>query len=103
MYEKMQNMVIQAETTLRSLILKNQDIVDKWTSRQLSTMDEIVTVKFATCEVVKVDVEMPKFIYKFDPDAKIKLYNSEREEIRVKVRDEFRMRVDELEANILAY
>lgn len=96
-------MFIQAETTLRSLILKNQEVVDKWTHRQTCTMDEIVAVKFVSAEIVKVDVEVPKIMFKYDPDAKVKLIKEERDKIVQNVREEYLSRIDELEANILAY
>lgn len=64
-------------------------------------MDEIVTVKLVTPEIVSVPVELPKYINKHERETK--LYDFEREEIRKEVRNEYTSRIEELEANVLAY
>lgn len=37
--------LVEEETKLRALVLKNQEIVEKWTTRQYNTEDEIITVE----------------------------------------------------------
>lgn len=53
---------------------------------------------------MSVNIEVPKInIVKWDYDAKLELTEKERQELRKSIRDEFRKRIEELEANILAY
>lgn len=86
-------------------MLRNQDIIEKWTNRQLSTMDDIVTVELATTKVniVQKTLDVPQYIIRESPEAKLELLERERQELRKIIREEFRKRIEDLEANILAY
>lgn len=86
-------------------MLRNQDIIEKWTNRQLSTMDDIVTVELATTKVniVQKTLDVPQYIIRESPEAKLELLERERQELRKNIREEFRKRIEDLEANILAY
>jgi hypothetical protein len=86
-------------------VLRNQDIIEKWTNRQLSTMDDIVTVELATTKVniVQKTLDVPQYIIRESPEAKLELLERERQELRKIIREEFRKRIEDLEANILAY
>ena len=65
--------LVEEETKLRALILKNQEIVEKWTTRQYTTADEIVTVELLRPTVVDVKIEVPNFIIKENMDVKLEL------------------------------
>jgi hypothetical protein len=68
-------------------------------------MDDIVTVELHSTkvEMVKKTIEVPQFIIKENMDAKLELMERERQELRKIIREEFRKRIEDLEANILAY
>lgn len=93
------------EAELRALVLRNQEIIEKWTNRQLSTMEDIVVVELESTRVRIVEklLEMPQYIIKENYDAKLELIERERQELRKVIREEFRKRIEDLEANILAY
>jgi hypothetical protein len=93
------------EAELRALVLRNQEIIEKWTNRQLSTMEDIVVVELESTRVRIVEklLEMPQYIIKENYDAKLELIERERQELRKVLREEFRKRIEDLEANILAY
>lgn len=54
-------------------------------------------------EVKTLQIEVPQYLIKLDVDAKLELTEKERMAIRNNVVGEFKMRIEELEANILAY
>lgn len=93
------------EAELRALVLRNQEIIEKWTNRQLSTMEDIVVVELESTRVRIVEklLDMPQYIIKENYDAKLELIERERQELRKVLREEFRKRIEDLEANILAY
>jgi len=68
-------------------------------------MDDIVTVELATTKVniVQKTLDVPQYIIRESPEAKLELLERERQELRKIIREEFRKRIEDLEANILAY
>jgi hypothetical protein len=104
-HEKMMKELTSKEAELRALVLRNQEIIEKWTNRQLSTMEDIVVVELESTRVRIVEklLEMPQYIIKENYDAKLELIERERQELRKVLREEFRKRIEDLEANILAY
>lgn len=104
-HEKMMKELTSKEAELRALVLRNQEIIEKWTNRQLSTMEDIVVVELESTRVRIVEklLEMPQYIIKENYDAKLELIERERQELRKVIREEFRKRIEDLEANILAY
>lgn len=44
-YEKITKHIADKEAELRAIVLRNQEIIEKWTHRQLSTMEDIVVVQ----------------------------------------------------------
>lgn len=104
-HEKMMKELTSKEAELRALVLRNQEIIEKWTNRQLSTMEDIVVVELESTRVRIVEklLDMPQYIIKENYDAKLELIERERQELRKVLREEFRKRIEDLEANILAY
>jgi len=91
------------ETELRALIYRNEDVIRKWTARTMSTTEEVVSANVEKPTIVTREVELIKYVLKEDEEKKMKLTERERKEIKKDLRFEFKKKIDELEANILAY
>lgn len=60
-HEKMMKELSSKEAELRALALRNHEIIEKWTNRKLSTMEDIVVVELESTRVRIVEklLEMP--------------------------------------------
>jgi hypothetical protein len=78
-------------------------VIDKWTHRQFNSEQDIVAVQLIVPEIVTRNIEVPTYIIKKDLDIHVQLTREERLKIVKEVEKDFRLREEELEANILAY
>ena len=88
---------------LMAMLQENEAQIKKAENTEAQAKNIVINIQQAEHVVHVRPIETPTYVYCVDPEARVRVLESEREEITQKVQREYRKKIADMEINILAY